>query len=176
MIKVEGRQIADKILAELRAEVSQLKNKPRLAAVLIGDNIEFKKFVELKGRVAESVGIIFNMYQFPETITTEDLSGEILKISENSDGALIELPLPGHINQQEILNIVSPKKDVDVLSEEAQELFYGNKSRIYPPAVEASKIVFEEYGVNLAGKTAAVFGQGILVGKPVSHWLEQRSE
>lgn len=186
---IDGKQIADKVLQDLKQKIEALRQAQgeplRLAAVLVGDDPEFKKFVELKGKAAEKIGVEFLIYQFPKEITTEELAKRIREISELSDGILIELPLPEHIDQQVILNQIPVEKDVDVLSAEAQKLFYQNNevgphyevrprgSRILPPAVEALNILFKEFNVNPAAKKAVVFGYGLLIGKPVAHWLEQ---
>ncbi|MDO8591301.1 MAG: bifunctional 5,10-methylenetetrahydrofolate dehydrogenase/5,10-methenyltetrahydrofolate cyclohydrolase, partial [bacterium] len=85
-----------------------------------------------------------------------------------------------HINTQYVLNAIPPEKDVDVLSEKTQGAFFVGRSAILPPAVETVKIIFSAIGgsalggegaFNLEGKNCAVFGYGLLVGKPVSHWL-----
>ena len=73
-----------------------------------------------------------------------------------------------------MLNAIPEEKDVDVLSEKSQKIFFAGESKVLPPAVEAVRQIFEEYGVEPKGKKAAVFGQGLLVGKPVSHWLVQQ--
>lgn len=172
---IDGRKIAEEVLEELKKDVSSRGLKLRLAAVLVGDDSEFKKFVKLKEKAAERVGIDFTTYRFPEGIEMGELKNNLVEISEWADGVLVELPLPKNIDQQAVLNDISVEKDVDVLSDEAQKLFYDNKSKINPPAVEALKIVLEKNNILLNGKRAAVFGQGVLVGKPISHWLEQES-
>lgn len=171
---IDGKQIADELLAELKREILDKKLKLRLAAILVGEDLEFKKFVEFKGKKAEEIGIEFKMFQFDENIDEATMIYHSEEICKKYDGVLFELPLPKHLDQQKILDTVPVEKDVDVLSSEAQNLFYENKSKILPPAVEALKIVLEKYGFNPEGKKAAVFGQGILVGKPISHWLEFR--
>jgi len=189
---IDGKKIAQEILDELKSGVEALRpirqnlrvvspsnpqaqGEPlRLAAVLVGDDPEFKKFVELKGWAAERAGVNFTIYRFPENIETEELKKNMREISEWSDGVLVELPLPKSVDQQVILNEIPVEKDVDVLSDRAQDLFYENKSKINPPAVEALKIVLEKNHVLPNGKRVAVFGQGVLVGKPISHWLEQQ--
>lgn len=171
---IEGKKIAPKILDELKNRVKEKNLKLRLAAVLVGENSELEKFVQLKAKVAEEVGIAFSVYQFPESIKTDELAGRVRQIASFDDGVLVELPLPKHIDQQAVLNEIPVEKDVDVLSEKSQERFFSGKSKILPPSVEAVKQIFEEYGVEPKGKTAAVFGQGLLVGKPVSHWLARQ--
>ena len=185
---IDGRKIAEDVLGKIWEEVSSDELKLRLAAVLVGDDPEFRKFVELKGDVAKRVGIGFEMYQFPADITEEKLKEEVRKISETNDGVLVELPLPEKINSQAVLNEIPVEKDIDVLSEKTQARFYSQNldaklpsvslgslaSKVLPPAVEALKIVFEKYEVDPKGKRAAVFGRGLLVGKPVAHWLERQ--
>lgn len=169
---IDGKKIAEEILVELKKKISDKNLELSLGAVLVGEDPEFKKFVEFKGRAAEKVGASFTIYHFPENIESEELKKNIQEISKWSNGILIELPLPKGINQQDVLNTVAVNQDVDVLSDDAQKLFYEDKSRINPPAVEALKIVVDKQGIELKGKKVAVFGQGILIGKPISHWLE----
>jgi len=175
---IDGRKIAEDVLAEVKERVMALRQAQGeplgLGAVLVGDDPEFKKFVDLKGKSAEKAGITFTVYKFPEKIETEELKKRMQEIVGWSDGVLVELPLPKHINQQAILNEVPVVKDVDVLSEEAQKFFYEGKFRVNPPAVEALKIILEKHDISVKGKKVAVFGQGILIGKPISHWLEQQ--
>lgn len=171
---IDGKQIAEELLAELKKEVLDKNLNLSLGAVLVGDDPEFKKFVELKSKAAYKADINPTTYPFPADIKTEDLQKDLREIIKWSDGVLVELPLPEHIDSQAVLNMVPVEKDVDVLSDEAQKLFYSNKSKINPPAVEALKIILEINDIKLAGKKVAVFGQGILIGKPVSHWLEQQ--
>jgi len=192
---IDGRKIARKILEEIKEKLQKSGRSLRLAAVLVGENQELKKFIELKKKAAEKIGIEFRTYEFPEDITNNKLRRELNKISKvkTTHGVIIELPLPEHLNTQSLLNTIPEEKDVDVLSEKSQGKFFTNRSKILPPAVEAMKQIFEEYKIDLKGpdakgiedprfanyalrranrdKTAAVFGYGLLVGKLVSHWL-----
>lgn len=171
---INGRKIAEEVLADLKREISDKNLDLSLGAVLVGNDPEFKKFVELKRKAADKIEVTLTIYQFPEGITTEELNKNMVEIVEWSNGVLVELPLPKHIDQQAVLNQIPVDKDVDVLSDKAQELFYNNESKINPPAVESLKVVLENNRISPKGKRAAVFGQGVLVGKPISHWLEQQ--
>ncbi|MEK7659430.1 MAG: bifunctional 5,10-methylenetetrahydrofolate dehydrogenase/5,10-methenyltetrahydrofolate cyclohydrolase [Patescibacteria group bacterium] len=170
---IDGRKIAQKILDEASEKPPNFKKPLRLVGILIGDNTELRKFVELKKKAAEEVGIDFRVYEFPENITNNKLREELNKIAKAkvNHGIIIELPLPKHLNTQYLLNTISEEKDVDVLSEKSQGKFFVGRSKILPPAVEAVKQIFNEYKIDPKGKTAAVFGYGLLVGKLVSHWL-----
>lgn len=175
---IDGRKIADEILEELKIKVqvavNEGKNPLRLAAVLVGNNPEFEKFVQLKGKNAVKIGIEYPIYQFSDKITQEELTKRVREISGIADGILIELPLPAHLYAQGILNEIPLEKDVDVLSDSAQKFFYDDNSKILPPAVEALKIVFEKYGVEIKNKKTTVFGWGVLIGKPIAHWLKKQ--
>lgn len=172
---INGKQISREVLEKLKEEIRQKNLKLRLAAVLVSNNPGIKKFVELKGKAAREIGVDFNIFEFPETIAENLLKEEVRKAvqDEENDGVLIELPLPKGINARDILNEINIGKDVDALSQEAQDLFFSNRSAILPPSVEAVKIVLEFYGYGIKDKKAVVFGHGLLVGQPVAYWLSQ---
>lgn len=170
---IDGRKIAEEILVELADKIKQLVKPLRLAAVLVGDHPGSRKFLELKEKTARKIGVNFRLYEFPAGITSQQLrkrTVEIAKAQVNS-GILIELPLPSHINSQYILNAVPEEKDIDVLSQKSLGVFFAGRSQILPPSVEAVKIIFEKYSLNPQGKKCVVFSYGLLVGKPISHWL-----
>ncbi|OGN07715.1 MAG: hypothetical protein A2750_03800 [Candidatus Yanofskybacteria bacterium RIFCSPHIGHO2_01_FULL_45_42] len=173
-IFIDGRKIAEELLRDLKNEVERNQLNLCLAGILVGDDPALRKFVEVKKRAAQEMGAAFVLYEFPDDINSEELTKEVLAIAKSPDnnGLVIELPLPARINTQKVLELIPAKKDVDVLSGKMQELFYHNMPPVLPPAVEALKIIFGNYRVNPRGKTAAIFGQGILVGKPIAHWLE----
>src|SRR3989344_5867422 len=172
---IEGTKISREFLGELKKEIKNKDLKMHMAAVLVSNNLGIRKFVELKGKAAREIGVEYTIFEFEETISEERLKKEIRNIvrDKNIDGILVELPLPKGINAQNILNEIPLEKDVDVLSQKAQDKFFSNKSVILPPAVEAVKTVLEFYNYNVKNKKAVVFGNGLLVGKPVTHWLSQ---
>ena len=117
---IDGKQIAEDVLKSLKEEISSKNLKLRLGAVLACpegiEGLGLKKFVELKGKAAERIGVDFAIYKFPEGIGTEELKKDIQEILKWSNGILVELPLPKNINSQEILDLIPVEKDVDVLS------------------------------------------------------------
>ena len=178
---IDGKKIARKILRQAQDKLSQVEGKPlRLAAVLVGPSTSsgqaLKKFVELKKKAAQEIGVEFRTYEFPEDISNNQLREELNKIVKvkTTHGVIVELPLPGHLNTQYLLNTLPEEKDVDVLSEKSQGKFFTGRSKILPPSVEAVKQIFQEYKIEPKGKAAAVFGYGLLVGKFMSHWLVQQ--
>lgn len=173
MIIVDGKIIAQKVLSQIKTRLDG--RLVHVAAIWVGDNLAISHFVEMKKKYAESVGIKIDVYHFNNNAPEDKIINKIRELSNNPGikGLIIELPLPEHLSRDKILNSISKTKDIDVLSVSAQEDFYNNRSNILPPAVEALKILFEEYQINPKEKIAAVFGQSILIGKPISHWLEQ---
>lgn len=170
---IDGKKIAQKILEEVKNKSKSFEKPLRLVGVLVGQNSELKKFIELKKKAAEEVGINFRTYEFPEDVTNSKLLEELNKIAEAevNHGIIIELPLPEHLNTQYLLNTIPEEKDVDVLSQKSQGAFFAGQSKILPPSVEVVKQIFKEYKIEPKGITGTVFGYGLLVGKLVSHWL-----
>ena len=170
---IDGNKIAEDIYDKLKIQVKENNLKLRLALVMVGENPSSRKFLELKKKAAEAIGIEAKIYYFPTTLTTRKLREEIVKLAKvkNINGIVIELPLPDGINTQSVLNAISEEKDVDVLSQKAQGSFFLGRSKILPPAVEAIKIVFKKHIIEFKGKTCAIFGYGLLVGKPIAYWL-----
>lgn len=171
---IDGKKFSEEILENLAGQIKKLPLDYQLVGVLVGNSLSSQKFLELKKRAAEKIGLNFEVKKFPESVTLFELQSGLLKITQEprNFGIIIELPLPKHLKTQEVLDLIPVEKDADVLSTKAQESFWESKSVILPPAVEAVKIIFEKCSVNPKGKSCAVFGQGLLVGKPVSHWLK----
>ena len=180
-MKVNGKEIAQEILKDIAHQINEQKRlgrEFRIVGILVGDSSTgsgqaAKKFLELKKIVAQKVGIEFRIREFPKEISTRDLRKEIVDIAraELNTGIIVELPLPSHINTQYVLNAIPEEKDIDVLSQKSQGVFFTGRSVILPPTVETVKIIFEKYGIDPKGKICAVFGYGLLVGRPICHWL-----
>lgn len=172
---INGKQIAQEVLDNLKDILKKNQSKLRLVAILVGDVPGLKKFVELKDKSAKSIGIESKSYFFPENISEENLIKEVTRISSDSeiDGVFVELPLPKHINPQNILNTIPIEKDLDALSQTAQDKYFSGDFSVLPPAVEATRILLDKFKIDLKNKKVAIFGQGFLVGKPVSYWLEK---
>lgn len=173
MIIADGKAIAQK-------ELSQIKTDPKgqtfsVAAIWVGNDQTIGRFVEMKKKHTESVGVQMVVFHFDSSDPENNIIDKIKELSENKEisGIVVELPLPDKFNRDKILNSISKEKDIDVLSASAQEDFYNNSAKLIPPSVGALELLFKEYGINPKGKAAAVFGQSMLIGKPISHYLEQ---
>ncbi len=173
MVLLDGKKLADKILAEIKQGLVKEKHSPRLAVVVVGEDPVIRKFIEQKKKVAHSVDIDVRVHPFEESVTTNELRRRIAEIvhEEKNSGVIIQLPLPNHINTQYILNSVPPEKDVDMLSARALGNFITGKSQTLSPVAGAVKAFFEEYKIEYKNKHIVVAGLGNLVGRPVALWL-----
>ncbi|HYU64873.1 MAG TPA: bifunctional 5,10-methylenetetrahydrofolate dehydrogenase/5,10-methenyltetrahydrofolate cyclohydrolase [Candidatus Paceibacterota bacterium] len=172
----DGKLVADEMLRKLQRAAALYARPLQLAAILASDNPGLEKFVRLKQKAAEKAGIDFALYKFHPSVTTRELIDVIDYLNRDSDinGILVELPLPEHVETQSVLDAVEFQKDVDVLSSKRQEKYYAGSFEILPPAVAALKNLAESERLDFYNKKIAVFGQGILVGKPITHWLKQQ--
>lgn len=175
MILLNGKKLSQKILEELKREITGIKKRLRLAVVVVGENPAVKKFIEQKKKKAEEVGIDVRIFPFEEKITTNELRKRVAEIvhEKKNTGVIVQLPLPEQINTQYILNSVTPKKDVDMLSARSIGNFAVGKSLILPPVAGAIKAFLEEYGIDYKDKYFVVVGAGNLVGRPAALWLLQ---
>lgn len=162
---VDGRAIAQKIKGEL---VLKFKTQPvtRLDVIMVGEDPASLKFVEIKERFGAAVGVEVRRHEFPEAVLREDLIELLnrLAIDDKSGGIIIQLPLPAHLNADELIKLIPPAKDVDALAPE---------SRVLPPVAGAVAEILTLQKVKLSGTRAVVVGRGRLVGMPVSIWLTQ---
>jgi len=173
MALLDGKALAGKIIAELREEYRKFPKKFSLGVVVVGSDPVIARFIAQKKKTADELGVDFRIYAYDAAVSTNDLRTNIAALvhQANLNGIVVQLPLPQTINAQSILNAVPPEKDVDVLSARAMGNFAVGKSPILPPVVGAIRALFDEYQINLRGKTVAVIGAGALVGKPVAIWL-----
>ena len=173
MILLDGKKLSEKLIGELKQEISDISGKLRLAAVVVGEDPVVRKFIEQKKKAALEVGIDIRIYPFPDTITTNELRKRLAEIvhEKKNTGVIVQLPLPSRINTQYILNAVTPEKDPDMLSAKSLGNLVVGKSPILPPVAGAVKALLEEYGIDYKNKYTVVVGAGNLVGRPVALWL-----
>lgn len=176
MAIIHGRLIARQAQKELKTRLQAEGLKLNLAAVTIGENPALRKFVELKKKAAQEVGITLTSHVLPQDVSQEDACAFVAQLSANPaiQGIFIELPVPLHLDVQALLNEIVVNKDVDVLSQTQENQFYSGRSILLPPAVLALKMALEHEHVSWKGKKVAVFGQGRLIGMPISYWFKSQ--
>ncbi len=161
---VDGKKIAEKIYSKIRNEVELLSHTPRLAIITCAPTFETQKYLDLKKKKATEVGIATGIIHLPEESTTEDFQKIIAHTVSESDGIIVQLPLPQGIDIRVVLNTVPPSHDVDALNQES--------THVLPPVVGAIEEILGTYEVSSFNKHVTILGSGRLVGVPASQWFE----
>ncbi len=179
MVIIDGKKIAQEIQDKLKEEVASLSIKPKLGIFTIDPNQAVLQFIGIKKRFGEAVGVAVEVIQKEKGISQEDAENALKEVVEKYDGVVVQLPLPGHLDVQKLLNLVPKEKDADMLADVSTdddiEIPQGQSLRkIYSPVAGAVKEIFEKYQISLEGKKIAIIGAGQLVGMPVYYWLVSR--
>ena len=179
---IDGRLLAQKIEEQIRQEVGKMGIKPGLAIILVGNDPASQIYVDSKEKACRRVGFYFEEILLPREIGQEKLIEIIKLLNENPNfhGILVQLPLPGHIDEIRVLSAINPKKDVD-------GFHFSNLGRILvtkrntpddaliPATAKAILLLLESTGVPIEGKKAVVLGRSNIVGKPVALLLLQKN-
>ena len=171
---LEGKLAAEKIKTDLSQQVSVLKKKelrpPHLAAVLIGHNGASETYVASKIKNCAEIGFMSSLVRFEETISQQDLVAKIKELNDNDevDGILVQLPLPKHIDDQEIINIISPEKDVDGFHPANLGKLTQGMPTFIPATPYGIILLMQHYNIQAKGKHAVVIGRSNIVGRPIS--------
>lgn len=172
-IIIDGKSLAQQHQLRLKNQIEQMETKPTLAVILVGDNPASHIYVNNKQRLAQQVGIISELFQLSPVMTQDALIAFIQELNQNDkvDGILVQLPLPAHINTDEVLESISPEKDVDGLTIGNLGHLFAGKSRIVPCTPLACMDLIKSVCVDLTGKHAVIVGRSKLVGKPLAQLL-----
>jgi len=176
---LDGKALSEKIRAQIKEEVEALKERfgraPILAVVLVGNNPASEIYVRNKEKACQKVGINSVVLKLPETVTQEELNERVFKLNEDEtvDGIIVQLPLPEHLSCREVLNYISPEKDVDGFHPvNAGKCMLGLYDEGLMPCTPAGVMkFFEEYNIELQGKNAVMVGHSNIVGKPLANML-----
>lgn len=173
---MDGKMVSAKVRGSILEEVNGLKEKgvrPGLAVIIVGEDPASKVYVRNKERACEECGFYSEKYALPEETTQEELLGLIDELNHNPhiDGILCQLPVPKHINEQAIIDAISPEKDVDAFHPiNVGKIMVGNFD--FLPCTPAGVMqLLEEYDIDPNGKNCVVIGRSNIVGKPMAMLL-----
>ena len=173
-IIIDGKSVADKITEQLKQKISQLQDKPHLAVIQIGNNAASTIYVNLKKKKAEEIGIKSTVINLDENIEEKELIYKIEKLNNDNSvhAILVQLPLPKHINESNIIKAIAPNKDVDgFTAQNTGDLFNGIKPKAYPCTPKGVLKLLKEYNIEIQGKHAVIVGRSNIVGKPLAIML-----
>jgi len=179
---ISGTEIAKQIREELKQEVAELKEKhnliPGLATILVGEDPASQVYVGAKEKTSLALGIYSERHDLPADTSQEELLALIDKLNKDPKihGILVQLPLPKHINETEVLYAVDPKKDVDGFHPvNVGKLMIGEPDYL-PCTPHGIQQLLIRSGVKLEGAEVVVVGRSNIVGKPIANILLQKKE
>jgi methylenetetrahydrofolate dehydrogenase (NADP+)/methenyltetrahydrofolate cyclohydrolase len=170
-----SQTISEKLKAQTRELIESNKRVPHLAAVLLGNDGASETYVASKIKHCEEIGFKSTLIRLNLDASESELMDVIHVLNNQSDvdGILVQLPLPKHINEQNILNVIDPEKDVDGFSPiNTGRMVLGMPSYI-PATPYGIMLMLEHYKIETSGKKAVVIGRSNIVGRPMSILLSQ---
>ena len=171
---INGKAISESLREEMKNRVGEIAGrKPGLAVIIVGDDPASKVYVNNKVKACEYTGIQSFKYDLAEDVTKEELISLINKLNndDNVDGILVQLPLPSHLDEKEILGVIHNSKDVDGFGiESAGLLSLGTPKFIACTPLGVIKLL-EYSNIDMKGKNAVVVGRSNIVGKPMAQLL-----
>ncbi len=171
---IDGKAIAAEIRSELAKQVAELAAQgktPGLDVILVGEDPASKVYVRNKERTSKEIGINSTVHRLPEETTREELRGLIEKLNNDPTvhGILVQLPLPGHLDEEEVINTISPEKDVDGFHPiNAGKLLIGDDDAFVACTPAGVLELVKRTGVPIQGKNVVVVGRSNIVGKPAA--------
>lgn len=180
-MNIDGKLISTKRKNELKIKIEQLKNEgkriPQLAVILVGDNQASQTYVRNKERACMYVGMLSQIIRLEESTSEDVLIDVIKKLNQDDtvDGILVQLPLPSHIHEDKILDLIDPAKDVDGFHPSNVAKLLLGQDGLVPCTPKGMMVLLDEINYDLTGKEVVVVGRSNIVGKPVSLLCLQRS-
>lgn len=174
-ILLDGKSLSESIREEIKTYVERITSRgyrePSLAVVLVGDDPASHIYVKNKRKACERVGIKSLFYHLPQNTKVPELLDLIASLNsdESVDGILVQLPLPQHIPQEEVILSISPKKDVDGFHPENMgKLVARIEGGFIPCTPLGIDLLLKHYNIDLKGKNVVIVGAGFIVGRPLA--------
>jgi len=178
---LDGKKTGNDIKSEIADQVLQLKKSgkrpPHLAAVLVGNDGASLTYVGSKVRSCERIGYESTLIKLPEETTEQTLLNQIQELNTNPaiDGFIVQLPLPAHIDEEKILMVVDPKKDVDGFHPTNFGKMALDMETFIPATPFGIMELIRRYDLDISGKHAVIIGRSHIVGRPMSILLSRKS-
>lgn len=182
MILIDGKKIALEIRNELKEKISGLIDEgggvPGLVAILVGENPASKIYVSSKAKACEEIGMLSRVERLPENISEVELLATVEKYNSDNNfhGILVQLPLPKHINEDKIIEAISPFKDVDGFHPISVGKLVIGKDTFIPCTPAGIQELLKRYNIPTEGRHVVILGRSNIVGKPIANILMQKKE
>lgn len=177
---IDGKMISNLIKEEIKQEVEKIIKKgerpPHLAAILVGNDGASLTYVGSKVRSCKQVGFDSTLVKLPAEISQKDLLNKIHELNNDDkiDGFIVQLPLPNHIDEEEVLMTVNPNKDVDGFHPSNFGKMALNMESFIPATPYGIIELLKRYEINTSGKNTVVIGRSNIVGRPISILLSRK--
>ncbi|WP_066193038.1 bifunctional methylenetetrahydrofolate dehydrogenase/methenyltetrahydrofolate cyclohydrolase FolD [Gracilibacillus timonensis] len=173
---IYGKELAQSLRDDMKEEVEALRLKgiiPGLTVVLIGDDPASKSYVKGKQKASDYVGVASELIELPSSTSQEELLTLIDELNSKTtvNGILVQLPLPAHIDEQMIIEAISPEKDVDGFHPVSIGRMMTGKDTFYPCTPYGIIQMLKSKQIDIEGKHAVIIGRSNIVGKPVGQLL-----
>ena len=159
---VDGKEIAADILREVGEGIEALGRPLRLGVLFVAPDFATQKFIAIKEKRAEELGVEVVKRELMPTATTQQAIDAVTELCAQTDGVVVQLPFSGDIGVEALLAAIPTEKDVDVM---------GSSRVMLSPVTAALETILFRHGIDPKGKSAVVVGEGNLVGKPAAAWL-----
>lgn len=173
---IDGKAVSKAVRERVAAETQQLKEKgvtPGLAVIIVGEDPASQVYVRNKEKACEEVGFYSEKFALPENTTQQELNSLVMELNERSDinGILCQLPLPAHLDDKEVINLINPIKDVDAFHPVNVGAIVIGDYNFLPCTPAGVMELIHSTGVDVCGKKAVVIGRSNIVGKPMAMLL-----
>jgi methylenetetrahydrofolate dehydrogenase (NADP+)/methenyltetrahydrofolate cyclohydrolase len=182
VILIDGKKTAADIRAELKFEIDKLKQAgkktPGLVTILVGNNPASEIYVSSKGKACQEIGMITKSEKHPDTISEKELLDLVESYNNNPDyhGILVQLPLPKHIDEDKVIEMISPQKDVDGFHPVSVGNLVIGKDTFASCTPAGIQELLIRYGIETEGKHVVVLGRSNIVGKPIANIMLQKKK
>ncbi len=177
---IDGRTVSEIMRKKMRSRVESLGLRglrPGLAVVLVGDDAASQIYVRNKAKACEDIGMHSEVFRYPAETSEADVLQRIDELNEDRHihGILVQLPLPGHVDNKKVLEAISPHKDVDGFHKQNVGALVTGESDFPPCTPNGVMALLDHYQVPIEGSNAVVIGRSNIVGKPMALMLLARS-
>ncbi len=166
---IDGKAVAAKIKEEIKNEVKGFMIKPCLAVIQVGDDEASNVYIGAKEKACNEVGIYFKHLKYDVNVLEKEIVNKIIELNNDEyvNGILLQLPIPGNLNEQRIINHITSGKDVDGLNDLNAGRLTNNKDGMVPCTAAGIIRLLEEYEVPMEGANVVIVGRSKLVGRPL---------
>jgi len=173
MIILDGKKTANTLNERLKEKVLTFKNKPRLDIILVGNDPASLVYVKNKINTGSKIGFEVNLHQLDHQVSSTQLENLITQFNQDPQvhGILLQLPLPNHLDEKRLIDLIDPSKDVDGFHTLNQGNLFKKTYELQPATPKGIMMLLNEYNINVEGLNCVIIGRSQIVGLPIAKML-----